>query len=152
MYRILYQVSENFLKSSGQHLSTVLPWYSQPKLCISVRAFNFRGSRGIYLTSSFLSQHCSVPEMCFPSLLSFAFLWSCDADCAQCPLPLLMLGVFGYLLLTSSLNASSNGLRHTALHVCTVPFGPWQASPLHFSFLNQVSVSLSLFTCCTATR
>ena len=116
-------------------LAQCFPGTASQSSASQCRASNFKVSRGLYLSPSFPSQHRSVPEMQFPPLLSFTFHQPCDADHAQCLLPSLTRGVFGYLFSTSSLNTSRDGPRHTKACVCTVHDAAWTLVSLSPEFL-----------------
>lgn len=150
MHKILYQISDSLLSSAGRHLSTVLSWCSHSKPSASI----FKVSRGLYLLPGFPSQHSSVPELRFPSLfpsrsLSPAMLIMLHGLC--------LLSHSGYLAtrsqhFPSTCQGMARGTEHyTTACVCPFPPGSWQASALHFPFLNQFSVSVDLFTFCSTT-
>ena len=95
-----------------------------------------KSAEGFITLPAFHHSAPSVPEMQFPFLLSITFPRSCNADCAQCPLPPLTPGVFGYLFSTSSLNVSRDGPRQTAL--CKgkcLRCSPWTPASLSCVFL-----------------
>lgn len=131
----------------------MLPWYNQPKLCISVPCFRLQRQQKalspsqLSITAPPLCQRCGF-HFCFPSRsLGPAMLTVLSALC--------LLSHRGYLAtcsrhLPSTCQGMAQGTQHYAkASVCAVPLGLRQASPLYFSFLTQVSVNLFTF-CSTA--
>lgn len=116
-------------------LCAVLPTSKSAEVFISLPAFYH---------STPLCQSCGF-HLCFPSH---------SLGPVMCPLPPLTLGVFGCSFSMSSLNTSRGGPRLAALHkgMC-LPWSPWAPGSLSpaFLFLNQVSVSVNLFTFCSTT-
>lgn len=148
----------NPLKSQREspQLRRKAPWCSislvQPikAVCISVPCFQLQSQQRTLCpswlsnTSTSLCQSCAS-HLCCPSLF-FPFPQCCGADCALCPLsPFTM----GYLAscsqhLPSAPQGISQGTQYyTEACACPVPVGSQQVSPLPFSFLNKVSVSVS---------